>query len=405
MPTWKYEAKDKLGATVRGLVDAPDVITGSDQLSQQGLLILSLRRHHALPTGSLRNAILGTRVPAREMVIFTDQFAMLIESGLPLVDALGILREQTGNTTLKDILSRSITSIREGFSLSQAFARFPTVFPNAYIELLRVAEASGNLDKVLRALSVDTQKQYETRQKIASALAYPKFAFTVVVGVVVFMLVFIMPKFVSMYASARVELPVPTRIVMALSAFIRNDWMFVVAGLVVLVLAFKALYRVASVHESVDRVALRVPVIGSIVYMGSLTRFTRSLALLERSGINVLEALRLARASLQNVWLESHVATVMQYVEAGQPMSDGFTRAGVFPAMLAKMTAVGERGGRVDEMLERLSFFWDEDLDHRIKRLSSQLEPAMIVVLGIVVGFIALAMYLPMFSMAQLMSR
>ena len=405
MPTWKYEAKDKLGATVRGLVDAPDAITGSDQLSQQGLLILSLRRHHALPTGSLKNAILGTRVPAREMVIFTDQFAMLIESGLPLVDALGILREQTGNTILKDILSRSTTSIREGFSLSQAFARFPTVFPNAYIELLRVAEASGNLDKVLRALSVDTQKQYETRQKIASALAYPKFAFTVVIGVVVFMLVFIMPKFVSMYASARAQLPVPTRIVMALSAFIRNNWMFLIAGIVILFLVFKALYRLASVHESVDRVALRVPVIGSIVYMGSLTRFTRSLALLERSGINVLEALRLARASLQNVWLESHVATVMQYVEAGQTMSDGFIRAGVFPTMLAKMTAVGESGGRVDTMLERLSFFWDEDLDHRIKRLSSQLEPAMIVVLGIVVGFIALAMYLPMFSMAQLMSK
>jgi len=405
MPTWKYEAKDKLGATMRGLVDAPDAIAGSDQLSQQGLLILSLRRHHALPTSSIRTAVFGIRVSAREMVIFTDQFAMLIESGLPLVDALDILREQTDSTILKDILSRSIKSIREGSSLSQAFARFPTVFPNSYVELLRLAEASGNLDKVLRALSVDTQKQYETRRKIASALVYPKFAFTVVVGVVVFMLVFIMPKFVGMYASARVELPVPTRIVMVLSAFIRNDWMFLVAGIVVLVLAFKALYRVASVHESVDRVALHVPVIGSVVYIGSLTRFTRSLALLEHSGINVLEALRLARASLQNAWLENHVATVMQYVEAGQPMSDGFARAGVFPPMLAKMTAVGERGGRVDAMLERLSSFWDEDLDHRIKRLSSQLEPAMIVVLGIVVGFIALAMYLPMFSMAQLMSR
>ncbi|MFA4931686.1 MAG: type II secretion system F family protein [Caldisericia bacterium] len=405
MPTWKYEAKDKLGATVRGLVNASDAIAGSDQLSQQGLLILSLRRHHALPTTSIRNAVLGTRVPAREMVIFTDQFAMLIESGLSLVDALGILREQTGSSTLKDILSRSTQSIREGASLSQAFARFPTVFPNAYVELLRVAEASGNLDKVLRALSVDMQKQYEIRQKITSALAYPKFAFTVVVGVVVFMLVLIMPKFVSMYASARVELPVPTRIVMALSAFIRKDWTFVVAGVVLLFLAFKALYRVASVHESVDRVTLHVPVIGSIVYMGSLTRFTRSLALLQRSGINVLAALHLARGSLQNAWLENHVATVIQYVEAGQPMSDGFVRAGVFPPMLAKMTAVGERGGRVDAMLERLSFFWDEDLDHRIKRLSSQLEPAMIVVLGIVVGFIALAMYLPMFSMTQLMSR
>jgi type IV pilus assembly protein PilC len=405
MPTWKYEAKDRLGVNVRGLVDAVDAVAGSDQLSQQGLLVLSLRRHRALPTVSIRNAVLGTRVPAREMVIFTDQFAMLIESGVPLVDALGILREQTASNTMKDILSRSSQSIREGSSLSQALAHFPTVFANAYIELLRVAEASGNLDKVLRALSVDTQKQYETRQKITSALAYPKFAFTVVVAVVVFMLVLIMPKFVGMYSSAKVELPVPTRIVMAVSAFIRNDWMLVAAGIVLLFLAFKALYRIASVRESVDRLTLRIPVIGSIVYMGSLTRFTRSLALLERSGINVLDALRLSRGGLQNAWLENHVTTVMQYVEAGQPMSDGFVRAGVFPPMLAKMTAVGERGGRVDAMLERLSFFWDEDLDHRIKRLSSQLEPAMIVVLGIVVGFIALAMYLPMFSMTQLMSR
>jgi type IV pilus assembly protein PilC len=405
MPTWKYQAKDKLGVNVRGLVDAVDAVAGSDQLSQQGLLVLSLRRHRALPTVSIRNAVLGTRVPAREMVIFTDQFAMLIESGVPLVDALAILREQTASNTMKDILSRSSQSIREGSSLSQALAHFPTVFPNAYIELLRVAEASGNLDKVLRALSVDTQKQYETRQKIASALAYPKFAFTVVVAVVVFMLVLIMPKFVGMYSSAKVDLPVPTRIVMSLSAFIRNEWMLVAAGIVLLLLAFKALYRIASVREFVDRLALRIPVIGSIVYMGSLTRFTRSLALLERSGINVLDALRLSRGGLQNAWLENHVATVMQYVEAGQPMSDGFVRAGVFPPMLAKMTAVGERGGRVDAMLERLSFFWDEDLDHRIKRLSSQLEPAMIVVLGIVVGFIALAMYLPMFSMTQLMSR
>ena len=337
--------------------------------------------------------------------MFTDQFAMLIESGLPLVDALAILREQTGSTVLKDILFRSTQSIHEGSSLSQAFARFPTVFPNSYIELIRLAEASGNMDKVLRALSVDVQKQYDTRQKIASALSYPKFAFTVIVGVVVFMLVFIMPKFVTLYAGAKVALPGPTRIVMALSAFIRADWVFLVAGIILAVLAFKALYRVASVRESVDRLTLRVPIIGGIMYMGSLTRFTRSLALLERSGINVLEALRLSRGSLQNAWMEKHVATIMQYVEAGQPMSDGFVRAEVFPPMLAKMTAVGERGGRVDAMLERLSFFWDEDLDHRINRLSSQLEPAMIVVLGVVVGFIALAMYLPMFSMAQLMSK
>jgi len=405
MSIWKYEAKDKLGATVHGLVDAPDAIAGSDQLAQQGLLVLSLHRHHALPTGSLRNAVLGTKVPAREMVMFTDQFAMLIESGLPLVDALAILREQTGSTVLKDILFRSTQSIHEGSSLSQAFARFPTVFPNSYIELIRLAEASGNMDKVLRALSVDVQKQYDTRQKIASALSYPKFAFTVIVGVVVFMLVFIMPKFVTLYAGAKVALPGPTRIVMALSAFIRADWVFLCAGIILAVLAFKALYRVASVRESMDRLTLRVPIIGGIMYMGSLTRFTRSLALLERSGINVLEALRLSRGSLQNAWMEKHVMTVMQYVEAGQPMSDGFVRAEVFPPMLAKMTAVGERGGRVDAMLERLSFFWDEDLDHRINRLSSQLEPAMIVVLGIAVGFIALAMYLPMFSMAQLMSK
>src|SRR5450756_226117 len=160
MPTWKYEAKDKLGATVRGLVDAPDAITGSDQLSQQGLLILSLRRHHALPISSIRNTVFGTRVPAREMVMFTDQFAMLIESGLPLVDALGILREQTGSAVLKDILSHSENSIREGSSLSQAFARFPTVFPNSYIELLRLAEASGNLDK---AVSYTHLRAHETR--------------------------------------------------------------------------------------------------------------------------------------------------------------------------------------------------------------------------------------------------
>lgn len=405
MPTWKYEAKDKLGATVRGFVDAPDAIAGSERVAQQGLLVLSLRRHHALPTTSIRNIVFGTRVSAREMVMFTDQFAMLIESGLTLVDALGILREQTTSTVLKDILSRSTQSIREGASLSQAFSRFPAVFSNSYIELLRVAEASGNLDKVLRALSVDTQKQYDIRQKITSALAYPKFAFTVVVGVVVFMLAFIMPKFVGLYASAKQALPTPTRIVLALSSFIRKDWMFVIAGIIVLYLVFKALYRTASFHTSVDRAVLHTPVIGGIVYMGSMTRFTRSLALLSRSGINVLDALHLARGSLQNAWLESHIATVIQYVEAGQPMSDGFVRAGVFPPMLAKMTAVGERGGRVDTMLERLSFFWDEDLDHRIKRLSSQLEPAMIVVLGIVVGFIALAMYLPLFSMAQLMSR
>jgi type IV pilus assembly protein PilC len=405
MPTWKYEAKDRLGATVRGLVDAPDVLSGSDQLSQQGLLVLSLRRHHVLPAGLIRNAVLGTRVPARDMVIFTHQFAMLIESGLPLFDTLDVLCEQTGSTVLRDVLSRSTQSLREGSSLSQTFARFPRVFPNSYCELLRVAEAGGTLSEVLMALSVDTQKQYETRQKIASALAYPRFAFAVVMAVVVFMLAFIMPTFVRMYASARVALPVPTRIVMALSAFIRNNWMFLAAGVVLLVVAFKALYRVASVRRFVDRVTLRVPIIGSIVYVGSLTRFTRSLALLQLSGINVLEALRLSRGSLQNAWLENHVATVMQYVEAGQPMSDGFARAVVFPPMLAKMTAAGEHGGRVDAMLERLSSFWDDDLDHHIKRLSSQMEPAMIVILGIVVGFIALAMYLPMFSMAQLMSR
>jgi type II secretory pathway component PulF len=300
------------------------------------------------------------------------------------------------------MLFRTSQSLQEGSSLSQALARFPTVFPTSYVELLRVAEASGNLDKVMRGLAVDAQKQYETRLKIASALAYPKFALMVVIAVVVFMLAFIMPKFVTMYTSTGALMPMPTRIVMALSAFVRNEWMFLAAGVVLAFLAFRGLYRIVSVREAVDRVALRVPIIGNVVYLGSLTRFTRSLALLERSGINVLQALRLARGSLQNAWLEKHVAIVMQYVEAGQPMSDGFARAGVFPLMLPRLTAVAERGGRVEAMLEHLSSFWDEDLDYCLKRLSSQLEPAMIVILGIVVGFIALAMYLPMFGMSQL---
>jgi type II secretory pathway component PulF len=369
------------------------------------LLVLSIRKHHPVSPAAVRGVILGTRVSARDMVIFTDQFAMLIESGLPLVEALGTLHEQTGSSILKDILTKSSRAIQEGSSLSQAFSRFPSVFPNSYIELLRVAEASGNLDRILRALSVDTQKQYDIRQKISSALAYPKFAFTVIIGVVVFMLAFIMPKFVGLYANAKTALPTPTLIVMALSAFLRHDWLFLIAVVVVLYLAFRMLNRVPSFRIAVDRMLLRVPIIGSIIYIGSMTRFTRSLSLLQRSGINVLEALRLARGSLQNAWLESHIEPVLQHVEAGHPMSEGFARAGVFPPMLAKMTAVGEHGGRVDTMLERLSFFWDDDLDHRIKRLSSQLEPAMIVVLGVLVGFIALAMYLPMFSMASLMSR
>jgi type IV pilus assembly protein PilC len=405
MTTWKYQAKDKNGITVSGVVEASDALAGADQLAQQGLLVLSIRKHHPVSPAAVRGTILGTRVSARDMVIFTDQFAMLIESGLPLVEALGILHEQTGSSILKDILTKSSRAIQEGSSLSQAFSRFPSVFPNSYIELLRVAEASGNLDRILRALSVDTQKQYDIRQKISSALAYPKFAFTVIIGVVVFMLTFIMPKFVSLYANAKTALPTPTRIVMALSAFLRHDWLFLIAVVVVLYLAFRMLNRVPSFRIAVDRMLLRVPIIGGIIYTGSMTRFTRSLSLLQRSGINVLEALRLARGSLQNAWLESHIEPVLQHVEAGHPMSEGFASAGVFPPMLAKMTAVGEHGGRVDTMLERLSFFWDDDLDHRIKRLSSQLEPAMIVVLGVLVGFIALAMYLPMFSMASLMSR
>jgi type IV pilus assembly protein PilC len=405
MPTWKYEAKDRLGATVRGTMEAPDAVIASDRLSQQGLLVLSVRQHRTLAPGLIRSAVFGTRISVRDMVIFTDQFAMLLESGLPLIDALGILQEQTGSAALKDMLFRTSQSIQEGSSLSQALARFPTVFPTSYVELLRVAEASGNLDKVMRGLSVDAQKQYETRLKIAAALSYPRFALLVVIAVVVFMLVFIMPRFVDMYASTGALMPMPTRIVIALSTFVRNDWMFLIAGIILVFLAFKALYRLVPVREAVDRLALRVPIIGSVIYLGSLTRFTRSLALLQRSGISVLQALRLARGSLQNAWFEKHVATVMQYVEAGQPMSDGFARAVVFPPMLHRLTAVAERGGRVDAMLEHLSSFWDQDLDYYLKRLSSQLEPAMIVILGIVVGFIALAMYLPMFSMTQFVGK
>jgi type IV pilus assembly protein PilC len=341
----------------------------------------------------------GTRISTRDIVIFTRQFATMINAGLPLVQSLSILAQQTENKALKDVTRAVVFDVEAGNTLADAFAKQPKAFSGLYVNMVAAGEAGGILDTILLRLATFLEKNDALVRKVKSAMIYPGVILSVAVIAISVLLVFVIPVFENMFASVNMELPLPTRVVIAASDFLTSYWWLVLGVIAAFVFALKRWYATANGRKQLDTLMINAPVIGDVIRKSAVSRFTRTLGTLISSGVSILDGLEITAKTSDNRVIHDAVMESRQSIAGGETIAAPLERSKVFPPMVISMIAVGEQTGGLDELLSKIADFYDEEVDVAVGALLSLMEPVMIVVLGVIVGGMVVAMYLPIFDM------
>jgi type IV pilus assembly protein PilC len=348
---------------------------------------------------------LGGKVSDRDIVIFTRQFATMIDAGLPLVQCLEILASQQDNKTLKKTLTEIRQSVEGGSTFAAALKQHPKVFSSLYANMVEAGEAGGILDTILNRLAQYMEKAMALKKKVKSAMIYPSTIVTVAVLVVIFLLVFVIPTFKAMFEGFGAALPLPTQIVLELSRIVRGYFVVGLAVLVGGILGIRWWYGTASGKTAIDRLLLRAPIIGILIRKVAVAKFTRTLGTLISSGVAILDGLDITARTAGNKIVEMAVLRTRASISEGKTIAEPLRESGVFPPMVVQMIAVGEQTGALDAMLGKIADFYDEEVDTAVANLTSLLEPLLMVFLGVVIGGVVIAMYLPIFKLVSVVGK
>ena len=392
---WKARTLD--GMIQTGTVAAKNQNEVISHLRKRKLIVLTVRpkqRDIALP-------ILGSGIKARDLVLFTRQFATMIAAGLPLVQCLEILEEQVENAVFRKTIAGMRSAVETGTSLSEALSRYPKIFTVLFVSMVSAGEMGGVLDVVLDRLAVYLEKSNALRRKVKGAMMYPLVVMVVAILVTVFLLTFIIPSFAKLFISSGLTLPLPTRIVMAMSATLMNYWYYIILGIGVLVFALRKFYKTNTGRIRIDRFLLKIPQIGSVILKSSVARFTRTLGTLIESGVAILDALEITAHTSGNKIVQDAILKTKRSIEQGDTIALPLKKTGVFPTMVVQMISVGEKTGDLDKMLDKIADFYEEEVDVAVSALASIIEPIMICIMGVLVGGMVIAMYLPIFNLAN----
>ena len=323
----------------------------------------------------------------------------MINSGLPLVQSLSILAAQTENKALKEVTKQVVFDVEAGNTLADAFSRHPKAFSGLFVNMVAAGEAGGILDTILLRLATFLEKNDALVRKVKSAMIYPAVIMSVAVIAITVLLIFVIPVFQSMFASVSMELPLPTRVVIGLSEFLIGYWWAILAAIAAAVFLIRQYYATPSGHRNIDRMMINSPVLGDVIRKSAVSRFTRTLGTLISSGVSILDGLEITAKTAGNRVIHDAVMESRNSIAGGETIAAPLERSKVFPPMVISMIAVGEQTGGLDEMLSKIADFYDEEVDVAVGALLSLMEPVMIVVLGVVVGGMVVAMYLPIFDM------
>lgn len=405
MKEFIYRAREKrTGRWREGVASAEDENTVIRRLQEQELIVISIKEKKKY--FDLNTALINLqRVSLRDLVVFTRQFATMVRAGVALVRALGILSQETRNPRLKLAIEDIRKEVESGTALSQALAKHKDIFPRLYISLVRVGETGGILDVILDRLAVYYEKNEEITRKIKSAAAYPIVIIILAIGMVIFLLTYVLPTFLNLLMSFETPIPLPTRIVIGASNTIRNYWYAVFLAILALYLLYRIITSKPKGKELWDKLKLRIPVIGRILKLTIISRLCHTLSILFSGGVPIITALEVVKETLDSVPYMNAIEDARRKISEGDQLSVTFIRSNLFPPMLGYMTAVGEESGLVDEMLNRVGTYYDSELDAMISTLTSILEPVLIIFVGGLVGFIVIAMYMPIFQIIQTLMR
>jgi type IV pilus assembly protein PilC len=347
----------------------------------------------------LKMDIFKKGISTRDIVIFTRQFATMINSGLPLVQALDILAEQSENPSLKEVTKQVVYDVESGHTLADALRKHPKAFTELYVNMVAAGEAGGILDTILLRLATFMEKNDALVRKVKGAMIYPAVIFSVAAIAILILLIFVIPVFQSMFQGLGQQLPLPTRIVIGASNFLQSFWWMMGLGIGGTVFGIKKYYETPGGKLNLDKLMLHIPVLGDLIRKSAVSRFTRTLGTLIASGVSILDGLEITAKTAGNRVIHDAVMESRASIAGGETIAAPLQKSKVFPPMVISMIAVGEQTGGLDEMLSKIADFYDEEVDAAVEALLSLMEPVMIVVLGVVVGGMIIAMYLPIFNM------
>jgi len=407
MALFGYKVRSPQGNLLTGTIDAKEQRMAVDRLKRQRFIVLEIGEIKKNTIRDLFNTInfLKKRVRQKDLVLFSRQLSTLIGAGVPIVQGLTILLNQIDNSAFKKVIDGIREDIESGTSITEALGRHPTVFSELYVNMVKSGELGGILDVILERLSGYLEAAARLRGKIKSAMVYPAVIALVASGITTFLIIVVVPAFVKIFQEAGARLPLPTQILLIVSTFLRRYVIFIIISLVVFFVGLRQYYRTATGSMYIDRLLLRVPIFGPLLRKIAVAKFTRTFGTLVKSGVPILQALDTVAKTSGNRVIEKAVLEAKESIREGERISEPLKTSGAFPPMVIQMISVGEETGNLDAMLSKIAEFYEQEVDAAISGLTSMIEPVVIVFMGVVIGAIAISMYMPMFQLGALVGK
>lgn len=402
MPVYQWVGKNRKNEVKKGELEAVSEDALKAQLIRQRITPTKIKKK---PKDLFENvSFLQPKVKERDIILFARQFSTMIDAGLPIIQCLDILYSQQANVTFKKMLKEIKDAVEGGATLAEALKQFPKQFDDLFVNMIAAGEAGGILDAILRRLAAYMEKAARLKSQVKGAMTYPIVTLIIAVIVLAVILVFVIPVFQEMFADFGGELPVPTQVVVGMSEMVKSKILYIIVGIVFFIFAYKKFYSTEKGQDVVDDMILKFPVFGELLRKVAVAKFTRTMGTMLASGVAILEALDIVAKTAGNRSIEKAIYNVRSGIAEGRTMADPLQESGVFPPMVCQMIGVGESTGALDAMLEKIADFYDEEVDQAVDNLTALIEPFMLVFLGVTIGGLVIAMYLPIFKMAGAMS-
>lgn len=401
MSLFKYIAKDRTGRDITATMQAENERVVVAALRKRGLIVLNVSEELS-SGGALKKG--KRKVKGSDLVVFSRQLATMVDAGLPLLQALQTLADQTENPSLKIVLEEVVASIEQGATLSEAISAHPRVFTSLFVNMVRAGEASGTLAEILDRIASYMEASLALKRKVKSAMVYPIIVLSMAIIITTILLLKVIPVFGEIYKGFGAALPLPTQMLLDLSEFLRTYFPFAVGGLIVGVIMLKKYVKTEAGRLRLDKFKFNMPIFGPIFRKVAVSRFSRTLSVLVKSGVPILSALDIVSRTAGNKLVEGAVNDAIEEIKRGECIAEPLAASEVFPPMVTKMIAVGEESGKLEVMLSKIADFYDSQVDAAVSGLTSLIEPLLIAFLGIVVGGIVICMFLPIFKLSEIVS-
>jgi type IV pilus assembly protein PilC len=402
MPVYQWIGKNRSNKVQKGEMEAQSEDAVRASLLRQKITPSRIKQKPKDLFDNIR--FLQPKVKESDIILFARQFSTMIDAGLPIIQCLDILHNQQNNSTFKKMLKQVKESVEGGATLAEALKKFPKHFDDLFVNMIAAGEAGGILDAILRRLAAYMEKAARLKAKVKGAMTYPLVTLAIAVVVLAVILIFVIPVFEEMFADFDSELPAPTQLVVAMSDLVKSKILYIIGALILFTIAFKKYYATEKGRDTVDALMLKLPVFGMLLRKVAVAKFTRTMGTMLSSGVAILEALDIVAKTAGNRTIEKAIYNVRSGIAEGRTMADPLSESGVFPPMVCQMISVGESTGALDAMLEKIADFYDEEVDQAVDNMTALIEPVMLVFLGVTIGGLVVAMYLPIFKMAGAIS-